>query len=108
MSDDFSMEELLPIVAKLAEKYTSGESSSVTYERAQGLMQAVLYCINETRQEENVLYAAEMSAKEVYQIGYQMVVEKAKETTAVSTKVPCGVCVPHIGKAPCRLQKAVL
>ena len=47
MSDGFSMEELLPIVAELAEKYTSGESSSVTYERAQGLMQAVLYCINE-------------------------------------------------------------
>lgn len=87
MSEEFSMEELLPIVAELAEKYTSGESSSVTYERAQGLMQAVLYCINETRQEENVVYAAGMSAKEAYQIGYRMVVEKAKKTTTLYNKL---------------------
>ena len=87
MSEEFSMEELLPIVAELAEKYTSGESSSVTYERAQGLMQAVLYCINETRQEENVLYAAGMSVKEAYQIGYRMVVEKAKKTTMLYNRL---------------------
>ena len=41
------MIELLPIVAKLAEKYTSKESSSITYERAEYLMEAVIYCINE-------------------------------------------------------------
>lgn len=89
MSEEFSMEELLPIVAELAEKYTSGESSSVTYERAQGLMQAVIYCINETRQEENVLYAVGMSAKEAYQIGYQLVVEKAKKTTTLYNELVC-------------------
>lgn len=41
------MNELLPIVAKLAEQYTAGESTSVTYEKAEQLMGAVLYCIQE-------------------------------------------------------------
>lgn len=44
----YKMEELLPVVGKLAEKYTSFESTSVTYEKAEQLMGAVLYCIRET------------------------------------------------------------
>ena len=41
------MMEALPIVAELSRKYTSGESTSVTYETANRLMGAVLYCVNE-------------------------------------------------------------
>lgn len=41
------IEELLPVVAKLAERYTSKESSSVSYKTAEQLMEAVVYCINE-------------------------------------------------------------
>ena len=48
----YEMEELVPIVAQLAEKYTSKESSSVSYERAQQLMEAVLYCIAHSRTED--------------------------------------------------------
>lgn len=44
---DYEMEQLLPIVGKLAEKYTSHEHTSVTYETAEQLMEAVLYCIHE-------------------------------------------------------------
>ena len=44
---DYEMEELVPIVGKLAEKYTSHESTSITYEKAEQLMGAVLYCIHE-------------------------------------------------------------
>ncbi|HEX3075631.1 MAG TPA: DUF6179 domain-containing protein [Lachnospiraceae bacterium] len=44
---EYSMEELLPIVAELARKYTSNESTSVTYVVARGLMQSVIYCIEE-------------------------------------------------------------
>lgn len=40
-------EDLVSIVGKLAEKYTSGESTSVTYETAEKLMGAVIYCIRE-------------------------------------------------------------
>ena len=32
---DYTMEELLPVVGKLMEKYTSLSSTSVTYETAQ-------------------------------------------------------------------------
>lgn len=43
----YQMEELVPIVARLAEKYTGFASSSISYEKAQQLMAAVLYCIQE-------------------------------------------------------------
>lgn len=43
----YEMEELLPLVAQLAGKYTGFESTSVTYEKAEQLMGAVLYCIAE-------------------------------------------------------------
>lgn len=49
---DYEMEELLPIVATLAEKYTGGESSSISYEKAGQLMEAVMYCIRETNARE--------------------------------------------------------
>ena len=38
---DYGMEELIPVVAELTEKFTSAESSSVSYERARHLMEAV-------------------------------------------------------------------
>ena len=41
------MEELIPILAELTEKYTSKESTSVSYNTAKQLMNAVIYCINE-------------------------------------------------------------
>lgn len=41
---DYSVEELLPLVAELTDKFTSRESTSVTYERAAALLEAVLYC----------------------------------------------------------------
>ena len=44
---DYQMEELLPIVSELAQKYAGYESTSVTYEKAQSLMEAVLFCLNE-------------------------------------------------------------
>ena len=44
---EYELEELFPVVAELARKYTSGESTSITYERANHLMEAVLYCIHQ-------------------------------------------------------------
>lgn len=35
---NYEIEELVPIVGKLAEKYTDNESTSITYEKAQQLM----------------------------------------------------------------------
>lgn len=44
---DYTLEELLPLFSKLAEKYTSFESSSITNGCAQMLMDAIFYCIRE-------------------------------------------------------------
>lgn len=49
MNHIYPMEELVPIVGQLADKYTAKESTSVTYEIAEQLMGSVLYCIQETR-----------------------------------------------------------
>lgn len=44
---EYRMEKLIPIVAELTERYTSKESSSVSYDTANALMEAVLYCMDE-------------------------------------------------------------
>ena len=43
----YDMNELLPVVAMLTKRYTGIESSSVSYEKANQLMGAVIYCIQE-------------------------------------------------------------
>lgn len=77
----YSMEELVPIVAKLAEGYTSGESTSVTYEKAEQLMGAVLYCIREAwRQEKDAIVPMEgTSALWDYERGMELVEQKVKK-----------------------------
>lgn len=73
----YSMEELMPIVAKLAEKYTGGESSSISYERAQMLMEAVLYCIHACENREgNALQKEKVTAGEAYEAGNRIVTER--------------------------------
>ncbi len=47
VESEYPVEELVVLVGELAEKYTGGESSSITYEKAQQLMEAVKYCIHE-------------------------------------------------------------
>lgn len=55
MEMPYEAEELMPVFQKLARRYTSNESTSVSYDRAQVLMEAVVYCIQEYfRQEEAV------------------------------------------------------
>lgn len=48
------LEQIMPIVAKLADKYTSKESSSVNYEVAAMLTEAVVYTVEECFDRENV------------------------------------------------------
>lgn len=86
----YSMEELVPVVAKLAEKYTSKESTSVSYTHAKQLMGAVQYCIREQEenkvQEKNVVHKRsivscenKLSAQKAYEQGYQRVLAKTKK-----------------------------
>ncbi|MGN0155374.1 MAG: DUF6179 domain-containing protein [Lachnospiraceae bacterium] len=81
MKNNYPMEELIPIVAELAERFTSKESTSVTYERAKSLMEAVLYCIAEAElKTENgtAIVGKSMTAKQAYEAGYQMVFDKVR------------------------------
>ena len=64
----YEMEELLPIVAELAEKYTSKESTSVSYEKANQLMEAVLYCIHQCEDSEGLVSKRGLSAGEAYRL----------------------------------------
>lgn len=83
MENNDSMEELLPVVAWLAQKYTGGESSSVTYERARYLMEAVVYCIEEGRKESGDFYPVcqeKTDAKKEYEFGYEKVRKKVEQT----------------------------
>lgn len=76
----YPMEEIMPVVSELAQKYTGCDHSSVTYERAQMLMEAVVYCINEDgRQEGNALAVKSIPAREAYENGRKIVKEKLME-----------------------------
>lgn len=79
MNSNYPMEELIPIVAELADRFTSKESTSVTYERAKSLMEAVLYCIAEAEsksENDTAIVGKSMTAKQAYEMGYQMVLDK--------------------------------
>ncbi len=73
---DEKMEDLLPLVSALAHRYTRGESTSVSYETAQSLMEAVLYCLEEYRHSSLAPAPKEISVKEQYQTGLRLVLEK--------------------------------
>lgn len=73
----YTMEELIPLVAKLAEQYTGYESTSISYEKAGQLMEAVLYCIKEGEfSEKKNAIQSKRNAKEAYEFGYQQVLKK--------------------------------
>lgn len=79
LENEYSMEELLPIVSDLAFRYTGGAHSSVPYERAQMLMEAVLYCIRECRMShKNALFAGDIPAVEAYRRGQEIVMDKVR------------------------------
>lgn len=78
---NFEMEELLPIVFLLVRKYTSNESTSVSYEKARQLMRAVTFCIEEAEKTDTTELAVleKQSAQEVYERGYELVCKKTKK-----------------------------
>jgi uncharacterized membrane protein len=81
---NYEMQELIPIVAELTDLYTSKESTSITYEKANQLMEAVLFCIQENEDAEwtcpsagaSLITQGGLSAKEAYEQGRKRVQEK--------------------------------
>lgn len=72
---EYPIEELIPIVVKLAQKYAGCDNTSVTYETAGQLMAAVRYCIAECG-EKNALRRTDMTAEEAYRLGLETVIQK--------------------------------
>ena len=89
---DYTMEDLLPIVKELAEKYTGRESSSVTYETARMLMDAVIYCVQENADQADGAAGvpaarSEIPARKAYETGCALVLEKARQAKAVYEEI---------------------
>lgn len=79
-----TMEELFPIVEKLARKDTGCDSSSITYEKTSQLIGAVLYCIREYEKTgENTLSLPVVTAMKAYEAGYKLVVDKTRRLMAL-------------------------
>lgn len=74
---DYEMEELFPIVTKLARKYAGFESTSLSYEKARMLMEAVIYCLDEYWSQASGTVSRDLSAEEQYALGAELVLEKA-------------------------------
>lgn len=81
---EYSKEDLLPIVGRLAQKYTAFESTSITYEKAEQLMDAVLYCIRaaEWQQQDTPVPLQGIPAWQAYELGAAAVEEKTRAALA--------------------------
>lgn len=89
---DYEMEELVPIVGKLAEMYTANENTSITYEKAEQLMGAILYCIHELKEiNGNLLALSEkIPAQKVYEIGAAYVKKKTEKALNLYNRIMPG------------------
>lgn len=91
---NYEVDELVPIVGKLAEKYTGYESSSITYEKAEQLMGAVLYCIHELKDASchTLALYEEIPAQRAYEMGLQYVEEKVEKALQLYNKLVPEFC----------------
>lgn len=87
-------EELLSIVARLTEKYTSKESTSVTYDRARKLMNAVIYTIRENDSRRltgkalmEQIAKKEQSAQILYDNGKEILAQKISAANSLYQRI---------------------
>lgn len=73
------MEELYAIISELTKKYTGGDSTSVPYEVAEQLAEAVCYCIDEIWDHHGGLVPGNQEVRGVYEAGRQKVLHKVVE-----------------------------
>lgn len=104
---DYNMEELLPIVSELAQKYAGSESTSITYEKAQTLMEAVLYCLDEySRSCANSLVDNNVSVKEQYHIGANLILEKVNGIKEFLMLFPVSLMILELSVCMIQCKKA--
>lgn len=75
---EYEMEDLIPLVAELANRFTSKESSSVTYEKAEYLMEAVLYTLRQAECIPGLKSQGTSPLQEMYRAGYERILEKTQ------------------------------
>ena len=81
IAEIYPMEELLPIVSELADQYTHKESTSVSYDVANMLMEAVLYTIAHYPEGGTLPVSdVKIPVKEAYCIGYSNLMKKVRQT----------------------------
>ena len=84
----YEPEELLPLVIQLTDKYTSKESTSVPYETAQILMEAVIYCLNENFDTETDSVSGKLpGAEDLYKRGCRILKEKVYEAKRIYEEI---------------------
>lgn len=76
----YGMEELLPLLAELTRKFTSGESGSVSYERARHLMEGILYTLRIYEKEGSLVGGRKPDASEAWRIGQELLARMVQET----------------------------
>lgn len=85
---DDQMKELFPVISELAQQYTGLESTSITYEKAQSLMEAVLFCLREYSDScTDALISRDISVKEQYQIGRKLLSDKVEEIRKIFNEI---------------------
>lgn len=104
---DYKIEELLPILEKLTFQYTSGDSTSITYETARNLMEAIIYCIDKYYQEitsmqfdNNEFYKAECDKNDYEKKEGKFIVEiKEKVEAEIAYKLGLDAVIGKVLKA---------
>lgn len=91
---DEVIQKAIPIVARLTEKFTNKESTSVSYDTARQLMNAVLYCLRESDQNCDVEGSNAMSNTDKfidieahYQCGCHLVIKKVMKTKCIYNEI---------------------
>lgn len=93
-------EELLEVVSRRVQKYTSNDSTSITYQTASQIMESVLYCMEDEKFQHTVIKElcdqyelqnpkSNRSANEVFQIG----LNRKKEKIQSANKLYETICV---------------
>jgi len=82
--NQYNMEELMPLLARMIRRYTSNESTSIPNHKARQILGSMLYCMNltdDTDKEEpdGTLLANQMIIKEIYDYGFQKKKEKIEK-----------------------------
>lgn len=82
----YSIEELFPIVSKLSEQFTHNDSTSITFDTAESLLDAVVYCINYLKND-NKPVPNDLSAEQAYELGYGLILNRAKQLIETYNKL---------------------